>query len=62
MQTTAPDHSPQHAPDALSQAPAGPGKLPGIQHIIAVGSDVDPRSHILCGSILLDHMTIAGDA
>ena len=38
MQTTAPDHTRQHSPDALSQAPAGPEKLPGIQHIIAVGS------------------------
>ena len=38
MQTTAPDHTRQHAPDALSQAPAGPEKLPGIRHIIAVGS------------------------
>lgn len=31
-------------------------------NIAAVGSDVDPRSHILCGSILLDRMTVAGDA
>jgi PmbA protein len=31
-------------------------------NIAAIGSDVDPRSHILCGSILLEHMTIAGDA
>ncbi len=30
----------------------------GIQ---AVGSDVDPRSHILTGSILLDRMTVAGE-
>lgn len=30
----------------------------GIQ---AVGSDVDPRSHLLTGSILLDKMTIAGE-
>jgi PmbA protein len=29
-------------------------------NIVAVGSDVDPRSHILTGSILLDRMTIAG--
>jgi PmbA protein len=28
--------------------------------IEAVGSDVDPRSHILCGSILLGRMTVAG--
>ncbi|MEO7432446.1 MAG: metalloprotease PmbA [Dokdonella sp.] len=30
-------------------------------NIAAVGSDVDPRSHILTGSILLDRMTIAGE-
>lgn len=30
----------------------------GIQ---AVGTDVDPRSHILTGSILLDRMTVAGE-
>ncbi|MGO4703881.1 metalloprotease PmbA [Dyella sp. 2RAB6] len=30
----------------------------GIQ---AVGTDVDPRSHLLTGSILLDKMTIAGE-
>ncbi|MDP2816946.1 MAG: P-loop NTPase [Polaromonas sp.] len=37
MQTT--EHDPQqHAPDALSQPPVGPEKLPGIRHIIAVGS------------------------
>lgn len=29
--------------------------------IVAVGSDVDPRSHILTGSILLERMTIAGE-
>ena len=28
--------------------------------IEAVGSDVDPRSHILCGSILVGSMTVAG--
>ncbi|HEX6833744.1 MAG TPA: metalloprotease PmbA [Rudaea sp.] len=28
--------------------------------IVAIGSDVDPRSHILTGSILIDRMTIAG--
>jgi PmbA protein len=28
--------------------------------IAAIGSDVDPRSHILTGSILVDRMTIAG--
>ena len=37
MQTT--DHNQQqHAPDALSQTDVGPEKLPGIRHIIAVGS------------------------
>jgi PmbA protein len=29
--------------------------------IVAVGTDVDPRSHILTGSILLDRMTVAGE-
>jgi PmbA protein len=29
--------------------------------IAAVGADVDPRSHILTGSILLDRMTVAGE-
>ena len=28
--------------------------------IVALGDDVDPRSHILCGSILINRMTIAG--
>lgn len=28
--------------------------------IVAVGDDVDPRSHILTGSILIDRMTVAG--
>jgi PmbA protein len=31
-------------------------------NIVAVGSDVDPRSHILTGSILLERMTVAGEA
>jgi PmbA protein len=30
-------------------------------NIVAVGADVDPRSHILTGSILLEQMTIAGE-
>jgi ATP-binding protein involved in chromosome partitioning len=38
MQTTAPDHNRQQAPRALPQPAAGPEKLPGIRHIIAVGS------------------------
>jgi len=28
--------------------------------IVAIGTDVDPRSHILSGSILVDRMTVAG--
>ncbi|WP_425598264.1 metalloprotease PmbA [Dyella amyloliquefaciens] len=30
-------------------------------NIVAVGTDVDPRSHLLTGSILLEQMTIAGE-
>ena len=30
-------------------------------NLVAVGRDVDPRSHILTGSILLERMTIAGE-
>ena len=30
-------------------------------NIVAVGSDVDHRSHLLTGSILLEQMTIAGE-
>ena len=37
MQTTEHDQQ-QHAPGALSQPDVGPEKLPGIRHIIAVGS------------------------
>lgn len=29
-------------------------------NIVAIGSDVDPRSHLLCGSILVERMTVAG--
>lgn len=29
-------------------------------NIVAIGSDVDPRSHILTGSILLERLTVAG--
>jgi PmbA protein len=29
-------------------------------NVVAIGSDVDPRSHILTGSILLDRLTVAG--
>ena len=38
MQTTNPDHQQQHAPGALTQSAVGPEKLPGIRHIVAVGS------------------------
>ncbi|MBZ0223314.1 MAG: metalloprotease PmbA [Dokdonella sp.] len=30
-------------------------------NLVAVGNDVDPRSHILTGSILLERMTVAGE-
>ena len=30
--------------------------------IEAVGADVDPRSHIRCGSILVGRMTVAGES
>jgi len=30
-------------------------------NVVAVGRDVDPRSHVLTGSILLERMTIAGE-
>ena len=29
-------------------------------NIVAIGSDVDPRSHVLTGSILIERMTVAG--
>ena len=29
--------------------------------IVAIGADVDPRSHVLTGSILVDNMTVAGE-
>jgi PmbA protein len=32
-----------------------------FQGIAAIGADVDRRSHILTGSILLERMTIAGE-
>ena len=32
-----------------------------LANIVAVGADVDPRSHVLTGSILLESMTIAGE-
>ena len=39
MQITGPHHDHDHAPNASSQQPsAGPEKLPGIRHVIAVGS------------------------
>ena len=30
------------------------------KNIVAIGSDVDPRSHVLVGSILVERMTVAG--
>ncbi len=38
MQTTAPNHNQPHAPGASSQSAVSADKLPGIRHIIAVGS------------------------
>ena len=38
MQTTDPDHRQRHAPGASPQPTAGSEKLPGIRHIVAVGS------------------------
>ncbi len=32
-----------------------------FQRIVAIGRDVDPRSHILSGSMLIDRMTVAGE-
>ena len=32
-----------------------------FQRIDAVGRDVDPRSHILSGSLLIERMTVAGE-
>jgi PmbA protein len=32
-----------------------------FSRIVAVGTDVDQRSHVLTGSILLDRMTVAGE-
>ena len=29
-------------------------------NIVAIGNDVDPRSHVLTGSILVERMTVAG--
>ena len=31
-----------------------------LANIVAVGSDVDRRSHVMTGSILLDRLTVAG--
>ena len=38
MHNTDPDHSQQHLPGASSQPAVGAEKLPGIRHIVAVGS------------------------
>jgi PmbA protein len=32
-----------------------------VRGIVAIGADVDPRSSILTGSILVDRMTVAGE-
>jgi PmbA protein len=32
-----------------------------FQRIVAIGRDVDPRSHILSGSMLIERMTVAGE-
>lgn len=32
-----------------------------LANIVAVGADVDPRSHVLTGSILVQRMTVAGE-
>ncbi len=32
-----------------------------LANLVAVGSDIDPRSHILTGSMLLESMTVAGE-
>jgi PmbA protein len=32
-----------------------------FQHVVAIGSDVNLNNATHCGSILIDHMTIAGD-
>lgn len=50
MQTTDHNQQQQHAPGALSQPAVGPEKLPGIRHIIAVGSGKgDPQSLVTQG-------------
>ncbi|HEX4480658.1 MAG TPA: metalloprotease PmbA [Rudaea sp.] len=32
-----------------------------LSGIVGIGADIDPRSHILTGSILIDRMTVAGE-
>lgn len=50
---------PSHAVDGITIA----GNLRAMFAAIeAVGSDVDPRSHVRCGSILVGRMTVAGGA
>ena len=50
---------PVHAVDGITIA----GNLRAMFAAIeAVGSDVDPRSHVRCGSILVGRMTVAGEA
>ena len=46
-----------HPVDAITIA----GNLRAMfQAIEAVGSDIDPRSHVRCGSVLVGRMTVAG--
>ena len=52
------DGKPQYAVDGITIA----GNLRAMyQAIEAVGSDVDPRSHVRTGSILVGRMTVAGE-
>lgn len=48
-----------HAVDAITIAGNLRTMFEGVE---AVGSDVDPRSHVRCGSILIGRMTVAGGA
>ena len=48
-----------HAVDGITIAGNLRAMFEGIE---AVGSDVDARSHVRCGSILVGRMTVAGGA
>ena len=53
------DGVPAHAVDGITIA----GNLRAMFDAIeAVGGDVDPRSHVRCGTILVGRMTVAGGA